>query len=307
MLTRSLLIMWGLPSGGFEPSWQNAAPMRRGYTISMTILLAVLSAGCAAEQAPTPGDTGAVAGGVGDVSLPQGARVVDLTYPFDDKTIYWPTSPTGFVHEKVFYGKTEGGFFYSAYNAGAPEHGGTHLDAPVHFAEGRATADTVPLSRLIGPAVVVDVAAAAASDVDYRVTREDIEAFERAHGAIEPSTLVLIRTGWGTRWPDKKRYLGDDRPGRADALHFPGIGADAARALVERRVDAVGIDTASIDHGPSQDFMAHQLLLGADIPAFENVASMESLPPRGTLVIALPMKIRGGSGGPLRIVAVLPR
>lgn len=274
-------------------------------TISVTALLAALLTGCAAEQT-TRGESTAHAGARGAARLPEGATLVDLTYPFDDKTIYWPTATTGFTHETVFYGKTEGGFFYSAYNACAPEHGGTHLDAPIHFAEGKSTADAVPLSRLVGPAVVVDVSAAATKYVDYRVSRVDIAAFEQAHGAIEPSTIVLIRTGWGARWPDKKRYLGDDRPGHAEDLHFPGIGEDAARALVERKVGAVGIDTASIDHGPSKDFIAHQVLLGADIPAFENVASMESLPPRGALVIALPMKIRAGSGGPLRIVAVLP-
>jgi kynurenine formamidase len=266
----------------------------------MIVLLAALATGCAGQQAMTRNDTGAA-------QILDGARVVDLTYPFDDKTIYWPTASTGFVHEMVFKGKTEGGYFYSAYNACAPEHGGTHLDAPAHFAEGKSTADTVPLSRLVGPAVVVDVAAAASKDVDYRVTRADIEGFERLHGEIEPSTIVMIHTGWGARWPNKKSYLGDDRPGHAEALHFPGIGEDAALALVERKVGAVGIDTASIDYGPSKNFIAHRVLLDADIPAFENVASMESLPPRGALVIALPMKIRDGSGAPLRIVAVLPR
>jgi kynurenine formamidase len=263
------------------------------------VLLSALAVGCAAEQ-------GGAGPGGRDVRLPEGAAIVDLTYPFDDKTLYWPTTTTGFVLEAVHVGKTEGGFFYSAYKFCAPEHGGTHLDAPVHFAEGQSSADAVPLSRLVGPAVVIDVSAAAAKDADYRVTKTDVEAFERAHGAIEPGVIVLIRTGWGARWPDRKSYLGDDRPGHAEALHFPGIGEDAARALVQRRVSAVGIDTASIDHGPSKDFITHQVLLGADIPAFENVASMQRLPPRGALVVALPMKIAKGSGGPLRIVAVLP-
>jgi kynurenine formamidase len=257
------------------------------------ILLSALTAGCTAAPA--------------GARLPEGSRMVDLTHTFDERTLYWPTATTGFVHETVHVGKTEGGFFYSAYKLCAPEHGGTHLDAPVHFAEGKSASDAVPLSRLVGPAVVVDVSAAAQRDADYRVTRADVEAFEHAHGAIEPGAIVMIRTGWSARWPDKKRYLGDDRPGHAEALHFPGLGEDAARALVTRRVGAVGIDTASIDHGPSKDFIAHQVLLGADIPAFENVAALHELPPRGALVIALPMKIGKGSGGPLRVVAVLPR
>jgi kynurenine formamidase len=277
----------------------------RSTLMTMALTIA-LEAGCTGSPPGTQGK-GSGPHASGDMRLPEGARIVDLTYPFDEKTIYWPTATTGFVHDTVYAGKTEGGFYYSAYKLSAPEHGGTHLDAPVHFAEGKSTADTVPLSRLVGTAVVVDVRAAAEKDADYRVTRTDLETFEQARGAIEPGAIVLIRTGWGARWPDKKRYLGDDRPGHAESLHFPGIGEDAARALTARRVGAVGIDTASVDHGPSKDFIAHQVLLGADIPAFENVASLEELPPRGALVIALPMKIRAGSGGPLRIVAVLPR
>lgn len=262
-------------------------------TISAVVLLSSLVAGCAASPSA--------------VRLPRGARIIDLTHPFDEETIYWPTATTGFVLSPVYVGRTDAGYFYSAYTMCAPEHGGTHLDAPVHFAEGKATTDAIPLSRLLGPAVVVDVSAAAQRDVDYRVTRADIDAFERDHGAIEPGSIVMIRTGWGSRWPDKKRYLGDDRPGHAESLHFPGLGEDAARALVARKVASVGIDTASIDYGPSRGFLAHRTLLGAEIPVFENVASLRELPLRGALVVALPMKIRGGSGGPLRIVAVLPR
>jgi kynurenine formamidase len=276
--------------------------------ISTTVLLAAIATGCAASSAGTPADTAPPAGArAGEVRLPEGTRLIDLTHAFDEQTVYWPTATTGFVHETLSFGKTEGGYFYSSYKLCAPEHGGTHLDAPIHFAEGKATADAVPLSRLVGPAVVVDVSAAADKDSDHRVTRAEIEAFEQAHGAIAPGTIVLVRTGWSERWPDRKRYLGDDRPGHAEDLHFPGIGEEAARALAARKVGAVGIDTASIDHGPSKDFIAHQVLLGADIPAFENVTSLHELPPRGALVIALPMKIRAGSGGPLRIVAVLPR
>lgn len=264
---------------------------------------ATLAIGCAAKNEATQPKAAVIQG---EVSLPEGARLVDLTYPFDDRTIYWPTAAAGFVLKQVHHGPAAAGFFYASNDFCAPEHGGTHLDAPIHFAEGRSTADAVPISRLVGPAAVIDVSAAAAKDADYRLTKADIEAFEREYGAVAPGTVVLIRTGWGRRWPDRKRYLGDDRPGDASNLHFPGIGEDAARALVARGVASVGIDTASIDHGPSKGFIAHRVLLGADIPAFENVASLDALPARGALVIALPMKIRGGSGGPLRIVALLP-
>lgn len=237
----------------------------------------------------------------------QGVRVVDLTYAFDDKTIYWPTSPSTFKLDRLSYGKTEAGFFYASNAICTPEHGGTHLDAPIHFAEGKRTADQIPLDQLMAPAVVIDVSAKAAADPDYRLTAEDVHAWEAKHGPIQKGTIVLLRTGWGKRWPDRKRYLGDDKPGDASNLHFPSYGAEAARYLVEqRKVGVLGVDTASIDHGPSKDFIVHQIANGANVPGLENVASLEEVPETGAWVIALPMKIAGGSGGPVRIVALVP-
>jgi kynurenine formamidase len=240
------------------------------------------------------------------IPLPDRARWIDLTHPFDARTIYWPTAPSGFVLEQLHFGATPGGWFYAANRFCAPEHGGTHLDAPVHFAADRSTADRVPLRHFAAPAVVLDLRAAAARDPDALLGADGVTAFERAHGAIAPGTIVLVRSGWSARWPDKKRYLGDDTPGDASHLHFPGVDEAAARLLVARGVAAVGIDTASIDHGPSRDFRAHRVLLGADIPVFENLDGLDALPSRGAFVIALPMDIAGGSGAPLRIVAVVP-
>jgi kynurenine formamidase len=238
----------------------------------------------------------------------QGVRVVDLTHSFDDKTIYWPTAPSKFELDRLSYGKTEAGFFYAANAFCTPEHGGTHLDAPIHFAEGRRTADQIPVEQLIGPAVVIDVSAKAAADADYRLTAADVGAWEAKHGAIPRGAIVLLRTGWGKRWPDRKRFLGDDKPGDASNLHFPSYGAEAARLLVEqRKVGALGVDTASIDHGPSRDFIVHQIANGANVPGLENVANLEELPETGAWVIALPMKIAGGSGGPVRIVGLVPK
>src|SRR5215217_9771921 len=237
----------------------------------------------------------------------QGVKVVDLTYSFDDKTLYWPTSPTTFQLNRLSYGKTEGGYFYASNSFCTPEHGGTHLDAPIHFAEGKRTADQIPVEQLIAPAVVVDVSAKAAADPDYRLTLEDVRAWEAKHGPVGQGVIVLLRTGWGKRWPDRKRYLGDDKPGDASNLHFPSYGAEAARYLVEqRKVGAIGVDTASIDHGPSKDFIVHQIANGANVPGVENVANLEEVPETGAWVIALPMKIAGGSGGPVRIVALVP-
>ncbi len=233
---------------------------------------------------------------------------VDLSHDFSDSTIYWPTAKP-FALDVVSAEMTPGGFFYASNDFSASEHGGTHLDAPIHFAEGRQTADQIPLDRLIGPAVVVDVVARADADRDYRLDVPALEAWEQANARIPDGSIVLVRTGWSSRWPDKARYLGTAKTGPAGVaeLHFPGIDSSAARWLAqERQVKAVGIDTPSIDYGQSQSYDTHRILMGQNIPAFENVASLERLPPRGALVVALPMKIKGGSGGPLRIVALVP-
>jgi kynurenine formamidase len=234
------------------------------------------------------------------------ATIVDLSHAFDDKTIYWPTSPSAFKLEKLAYGETQGGYFYSSFAFCTPEHGGTHLDAPIHFSRIGRTVDQVPVRQLIAPAVVIDVSKKAEADVDYRLTADDVRAFEKKHGTIAPGTIVLLRTGWGKRWPDRKRYLGDDTPGDASRLHFPSYGKEAAELLVrDRKVGALGLDTASIDYGPSTDFVVHQIALGAQVPGLENLANLEDVPETGAWIIALPMKIAGGSGGPLRIVAVV--
>ena len=232
---------------------------------------------------------------------------IDLSHDFSAETIYWPTARP-FSLEVVSAERTPAGYFYAANNFGAAEHGGTHLDAPIHFAEGKHSTDQVPLDRLVGSAAVVDVSVQAGADRDYRLDVAALEAWEAAHGRIGDRSIVLIRTGWSSRWPDKVRYLGTNRTGpeAVAELHFPGIDSSAARWLVARRVKAVGIDTPSIDYGQSTSFDTHRILFQDDIPAFENVASLDRLPPTGAFVIALPMKIRGGSGGPLRIVALTP-
>ena len=189
-----------------------------------------------------------------------------------------------------------------------PEHGGTHLDAPIHFGEGKQTADQIPLDKLVATAVVIYVSAKASADRDYLLTPDDVDAFENEHGRIAAGTIVLLRTGWSSRWPNRLEYLGDSTPGDASKLHFPSYGPDAARLLIEQRnVAAIGVDVASIDNGASADFMVHRIAAAANVPGFENLTNLEQLPPRGAIVIALPMKIEAGSGGPLRAIALVPR
>lgn len=234
-------------------------------------------------------------------------RIVDLTHSFDASTVYWPTED-GFELETGFDGITDGGYYYASNRFAAADHGGTHLDAPRHFAEGRQSAAEVPLDRLMGPACVLDISEAAAADPDYRLSISDIEAWERQHGRIAEDCIVLLNTGFARFWPDRERYLGTSLSGREGVanLHFPGYSEAAARVLAARGIAAVGIDTASIDYGQSNDFIVHRYLYDLNIPGFENIDRLDALPPTGAWIIALPMKIAGGSGAPLRMIALVP-
>jgi kynurenine formamidase len=235
------------------------------------------------------------------------ARAIDLTHTFDSETIYWPTAPSRFDLTVLSEGVTDGGWFYSAKAYASPEHGGTHLDAPIHFFDGRQTAEQIPLSRLIAPGVVIDVREQAEADADYELDPAALDRWEAQHGPVPAGSIVLLWTGWGERWPDVALYLGDDTPGDSSRLHFPSFGLAAARKLVEeRRVAALGVDTASIDPGRSKEFPVHQVAGDANVPGFENVMNLAEVPATGAWIVALPMKIGQGTGAPLRIVALVP-
>jgi kynurenine formamidase len=257
------------------------------------LLLAVVAGGCSSPPRP--------------LAFPGGA-LVDLSHAYDAKAIFWPTAAP-FKLEKVADGITPGGYYYAANNFATSEHGGTHIDSPIHFAQGHQTVDQIPLERLIGAAVVIDVTEAAAKNADYQVTAEDLQRVEARAGRIPDRAIVLIRTGFSKRWPDAATYLGTAERGEAAVakLHFPGLHPGAAAWLIANRsISAIGIDTASIDYGQSKLYESHRALFARDIPAFENLTALDRLPPRGANVIALPMKIAGGSGAPLRVVAILP-
>lgn len=233
-------------------------------------------------------------------------KIVDLTYPFDASTIYWPTEHS-FAHEFEHYGMEPGGYFYAAAKYAAPEHGGTHMDAPVHFNRTGLTVDQVPLSAMVGPAAVIDFSSRAALDPDVMLTVADINSWEAANGAIPDGAIVVARSGWGRFWPNKKHYLGTDQPGDVSHLRFPGFSADAVDFLLEKRkVSAIAIDTASIDPGNSKEFPVHRHWLGANKPAFENLANADKLPRTGATLFCIPMKIGKGTGAPTRIFALLP-
>ena len=233
--------------------------------------------------------------------------VIDMSHSFDADTIYWPTEE-GFRLEVGIEGITDGGYYYASNHYSAADHGGTHLDAPKHFAEGRQAAADVPLDRLMGPACVIDVAGAAAANRDYLLSVADIESWERRNGTIPRGCIVLLNTGFARYWPDRSRYMGTELRGDEGVanLHFPGYSEASAQVLAERGAAAVGIDTPSIDYGQSDDFLVHRYLYARNIPGLENVANLDALPATGAYVIALPMKITDGSGAPLRMIGLVP-
>jgi kynurenine formamidase len=273
-----------------------------GWGNLLATLLAVGAAACGSSRGP------ATACAVPSGGLAQASTVVDLSHAYDEQTIFWPTEK-GFELEKEFDGITAGGYYYTANRFSTAEHGGTHIDAPIHFAKDRATVDRIPLERLVGPAIVVDVSEACARDRDHRVSVADLEAWERLHGRIPSHAIVLLSTGFGRFWPDREKYMGTTErgPDAVKKLHFPGLHPDAAAWLIEaRQLRAVGLDTPSIDHGPSVAFETHRVLLDREVPVFENLANLDRLPATGATMVALPMKIKGGSGGPLRAIAIVP-
>jgi kynurenine formamidase len=262
-------------------------------------LLALFGCATAEEKAPA-GDSISI-----DLAS---ARIVDLSYTYDESTLYWPSSPSSFELTELARGRTEGGYFYSSYSFCTPEHGGTHIDAPIHFSETGRTAGEIPLRQVIAPGIVIDMTEEASADRDARLSLERVKEWESRNGVVPEGAIVIVRTGWGRRWSEGAlSYFGDDTPGDASNLHFPGYGEEAARYLVgERRVGVLGIDSASVDPGPSRDFIVHQIAAAGNVPNLENVARTEELPETGFWVVALPVPIGKGSGGPVRIAAILP-
>ena len=273
-------------------SWAYVGKRLLGWLVVLCLLTAV---GCAAGHSRF------------DRSTWEQLRFIDLTHSFETDTIVWPTEQDfRLILQQA--GETPGGYYYASNRLEMAEHGGTHIDAPIHFARGGQTLDQIPIEQLLGTGVRIDVTVQCARDRDHRITIQDFEQWEAGHGRIPNRAIVLLDTGFGRYWPSRQQYLGTELrgPEGVRALHFPGLHPDAAAWLVrERQVKAVGIDTASIDYGQSTKFETHVTLLSKNVPVFENLSDLRDLPDRGFDVIALPMKIAGGTGGPLRIIAVL--
>jgi len=225
-------------------------------------------------------------------------RVVDLGHAIRATDPSWDAKPP---YDRTVVATIE----KNGYTGGRitiDEHFGTHVDAPAHFAKGGWTVDQIPVERLRRPGVRIDVSKQAAADADYRVTVADIKAFEAAHGAIPSDTIVLIATGWDRFWSDRARYMND----KNGVKHFPGLTAEASTYLArDRHVAAIGIDTPSIDYGPSTTFDAHHASMALNVYHIENAARLTTLPATGFEVVVAPINIAGGSGGPTRVFAFM--
>lgn len=231
-------------------------------------------------------------------------EVIDLTHPLDDRSPYWPEGQAASpFHASVAATFEKDGYFARLITL--PEHFGTHMDAPAHFDRNGLTVDRIPPENFLAPAIVIDVTHEVEADQDYRVQRADIEKWEKAQGRIPKGAAVLVRTGWGGRWPSQKDYMNQDAHG---VLHFPGLSVEAAEYLIfAAHPVAIGIDTASIDYGPSKNFEVHHITMSAGLYHLENLIHLGALPARGAFIIALPMKLAGGSGSPARVLALVPK
>jgi kynurenine formamidase len=227
-------------------------------------------------------------------------RVIDLSYAINDRLVPWP-GDTRWFEARVNATVEKNGYFTRSF--WMLEHYGTHLDAPVHFPPGKMTVDEIPARKLFGPAVLLDARAESSKDADYQVPAARVEEWEKRHGRIPEGAIVLLRTGWASRWPDAQRYRNQDAQGR---MHFPGYSVEAAKLLIERKVSGLGCDTMSVDYGASEDFAVHQAVLGAGLYQLENLGDLSELPEMGAFLVVAPIKLEGGSGGAVRVFALLP-
>lgn len=244
----------------------------------------------------------------------QEIEVIDLTQPLSDSTpiLQLPeplaNTPKWSLRELSRYDDRGPAWYWNAFEGG--EHTGTHIDAPVHWVTGRDSEDVaqIPLTKLIAPASVIDKSAEAAADPDYLLSVDDVRSWEQEHGGTPLDGWLLLRTGWDARAHDQNSFLNADDTGP----HTPGIDADCARWLAEESsVIGVGVETVGTDAGAAHSFdpafPCHHYVLGAGKYGLTQLANLALLPPRGSVLIVAPLKITGGSGSPVRAMALVPR
>lgn len=272
--------------------------MRKAVVLVALVFVSTPGCGSSPDRSPATSSRGVL-----EQILEGKGKIIDLTHPLSEEIPYWPgESYIPFRFETIATMEKDG--VYSGFFA-MPEHMGTHIDAPNHFEAGQASVDALRLQQLIAPAVVIDVRDQVEENPDYQLTVEDIENWEDRHGRLPAGALVFMYSGWDSRWNDIDAYRNQGL--NDDVMHFPGFSVEAAEFLVnERDIRGIGIDTLSVDHGPSKDFRVHHVTHGAGKYHVENAARLGQLPPRGAIVVVAPIPIRGGSGGPGRVFALLP-
>lgn len=283
----------------------------------LLLVIGLAAAGCVTDSPGTPPAIPSASGSAAVTPVPAGpgsapgtpGQILDMTYAYDNASIYWPNAK-GFNLTPESAGINDKGYWYAANFYSASEHGGTHADAPLHFAQNGRTIDQVPLSEWIGPAVVIDVRDQCARNRDYLLTVADILNWENRYGRIPEGAWVIMYTGIDTQYyPDPVQVLGTDRKGLTAIpyLSFPGFSKESAEFLTtERKIHGIALDTPSIDYGKSQDFPVHRVICGADRLGLENIANLDKLPPSGAMLYVIPMDIRGGTGAPARVFAIIP-
>ena len=228
------------------------------------------------------------------------SRVIDLTHALNDKVPNWEGSAQSPYSAKELGNMERDGYFSRVLTL--PEHFGTHLDAPAHFCATGWTVEQIPAERLVGPLVLLDARKQSASNADYEISTQDISTWEKTFGRIPAGAIVLANTGWAARWPSA-RFRNADAKG---TKHYPGYARGAVSWLVEQRsICGIGIDTMGVDYGVSEDHPNHRYTGAHNVYHLENVANVEQVPPAGALLIAAPAKLEGGSGGPVRIFALV--
>ncbi|HLW99364.1 MAG TPA: cyclase family protein [Candidatus Acidoferrales bacterium] len=231
-------------------------------------------------------------------------RVIDLTHTINDHLPPWPGDKKSFEAQPNATIEREGYFTRSFWML---EHYGTHLDAPAHFPPGKTTVDQIPVERLVGPAVVLDVREESRSKPaggrDYRLPVARVQQWEQLHGPVPERAIVLLRTGCAEHWPHADRYRNLDSAG---SMHFPGFSVEAVKYLLSKRISGIGADAMSVDPGDSRNYEVHHFALGSDLFQLENLANLDSLPESGAWLIVAPIKLEGGSGGPCRVFAIVP-
>jgi len=248
-----------------------------------------------------------------------GVRMIDLTQPLGPETPViglppqFAASPGVTVEVLSHYDERGPAWYWNAIRLG--EHTGTHFDAPIHWITGKDlpdnACDTIPARRFVGPACVLDVAAEVAADADFLLTRDRVLAWEAEHGRIPPRSWVLLRSDWSRRLDRRDRGQGDFLNVAADGPHSPGFHRGAVELLAhERDVLGVGVETVGTDAGQAfgfdPPFPCHTLMHGAGRFGLASLRNLDQLPPTGAVVIAAPLKLVGGSGSPLRVIALAP-